>query len=61
MSKRRLILIYALWVFIAFWVVVRISLLLAVYHYENELLKLDKPQIVDKKLVERVKKHYNLP
>ena len=36
------------------------SLILAVFHYEDELRSLDKPQAVDKELVDRVKKHYGI-
>jgi len=58
MNKWRLI--CALLVFIMLWMLIRASLLIAVYHYENVLLELDKPQTVDKQLVERVRKHYHL-
>lgn len=61
MNKWRWRLICALLIFIASWTIVRSSLIVAVYYYDNELQKLDKPQTVDKELVERVKKHYNLP
>jgi len=61
MTKRRLRLIYTIWAFMALWIIVHSALIMSVRHNYNELRKLNKPQTVDKELVERVKKHYNLP